>query len=890
MTELNKDKQKLDLIIDPEVYGSPEAQLAQEQLGIDDKDIQKYQLASNMLTEDPLDKDAVKARNQVYDKIAAKRPATEKDRTGGIGFMNRFAIKSLISDSPQLQREYLAKKGFQTRIVDGEVQVKKPDDINFSPIDPEGFDLFDVTDILGDVVEGAIVGTATTLGAGLGVPAALTGGLPAPLIGGLAAGSVAAGGVEAVRQSIAKYAGLRDELNPWKMGEVAAFEGMASIALPAVGKYLKNKAEAGFEIAKEGVGRIKDTATEISDQLKKEGLEPLFAQLTDSKRYRELFRMQIDGKPNFYSDKVKRKVNESFDKIRDDTKILMGGDDRGVFEHGEEARDAIASDLSKILMPGEMLYASAKKHLKDAGRYMKGQGRDAIDKSIDYASKMVEMDKDVVKEAIFQKPLLKITSKWKKKFTSDAALSDIDKFERQISRVDSVDKLKTTITELGNMTKDKVHVSPQMGQMAAELRIGMQATLSEAYKKTAKLIELNNIYRTNEELSRALSPVKIQRIKKSLTDNEMRSIFKYSGDMPSMTRISIDKLQNTISSKINTLIKSNSEKVYIDDLPHFSSNLQRQLDMFSYALESSIKGKKDLPEGVISLRPDLTGLTPKGIKAIEPLLSDLRISIRNFDKLDQSRVDVLAALSNVKEADQLWAEGANLVKTLTSKSGRKEIKGTVRQAMQKFIDGTADDDLVKKVLNFADFNKAIKVRKLAPQTFETLRKAEVARIFEKAFDEDPFRYTTKLKTQLKNMSPQKMLLLFGKEGSEKLKAFKLFLDTFPGDANPSHTARTLQEYLREDWSKGVKEIAFDIARKLGTSIEGRRTARELKGMEDLMKGVKPGTLVLMEKIADIYNYKAGKVPVAEISVRGASALTAGSLLNENQANKPTLLP
>ena len=121
-------------------------------------------------------------------------------------------IKNLISENTDLQQKYLQKKGFQTRLVGDRVEVRQPGQERFSVIDPEGFDLFDVTDVAGDIAEA--IATAAASGAkaiGLvGAPATAGG----SLLAGSALGGAATGGFETARQGVGIAAGLREEFDP----------------------------------------------------------------------------------------------------------------------------------------------------------------------------------------------------------------------------------------------------------------------------------------------------------------------------------------------------------------------------------------------------------------------------------------------------------------------------------------------------------------------------------------------------------------------------------------------------------------------------------------------------------------------------------------------------
>lgn len=120
---------------------------------------------------------------------------------GGVSFGERAVIKNLIDDSPELQEKYLQSKGYDVRTVKGDLQVKKSTDSAWRKVDPEGFDIEDITDHIGD----ALQGIAAAAGAAFGS-------LAGPL-GTVAGGATASAAAEAVKQGIGQAAGLRDEMS-----------------------------------------------------------------------------------------------------------------------------------------------------------------------------------------------------------------------------------------------------------------------------------------------------------------------------------------------------------------------------------------------------------------------------------------------------------------------------------------------------------------------------------------------------------------------------------------------------------------------------------------------------------------------------------------------------
>ena len=175
------------------------------QLGLNQKDVMEYR-SSTVNRDDP---QSVKIRNAVYGKVASTLPAVEKR---GVLPSERFNIKNFIDENPALQKKYLDEKGYDTRIVNNRVEVRKPDELVFKVVDPDGFDYEDFALEIGDISFDVLKGLAE--GAGMGAKA--LGAVTAPLTGGtslLATGAISgglSGATETVRQGAGMALGLRD--------------------------------------------------------------------------------------------------------------------------------------------------------------------------------------------------------------------------------------------------------------------------------------------------------------------------------------------------------------------------------------------------------------------------------------------------------------------------------------------------------------------------------------------------------------------------------------------------------------------------------------------------------------------------------------------------------
>jgi hypothetical protein len=180
-------------------------------------------------------------------KIDFQEEALPVVQESGVGFGTRAALKNLIDDSPELQIQYLERKGFDARKRKGQLQVKKPGDKQWKVVDPEGFDLQDVTDHIGDVIEGAALAAGTTFG-------------------GILGGAAAAGATETVKQGLAKLAGVRKEMDLGEVAESAAIGGAASALGPVVRGASKVASKAKEKLMS-GVKRVLGKAGDIAEKV-----------------------------------------------------------------------------------------------------------------------------------------------------------------------------------------------------------------------------------------------------------------------------------------------------------------------------------------------------------------------------------------------------------------------------------------------------------------------------------------------------------------------------------------------------------------------------------------------------------------------------------------------
>ncbi len=155
----------------------------------------------------------------------------------------RFLYKNL-NVNPEEGMKFLQKElpGYDfSEDANGNVVYQKKGEVAWYPLDPAGFDIQDVSDVATDVGAGAIETLASAAG---GIGGALS---PVPggaLLGAGAAGSLTSAGLEALRQQVAKGAGVAENTDPLGVA-ISGGIGALSPALFGTGATLKQIAKAG---------------------------------------------------------------------------------------------------------------------------------------------------------------------------------------------------------------------------------------------------------------------------------------------------------------------------------------------------------------------------------------------------------------------------------------------------------------------------------------------------------------------------------------------------------------------------------------------------------------------------------------------------------------------
>lgn len=354
MSEVTKDRQALDWVLQNRTDNR--APDIMNILGIDNNDLNALEKANELEKANPDDTRITQVRNIVFDKIARKRPV---DKTSsGLNLGDRLVVKNLIDEDPNLQKEYLERKGFETRWYDNKLEFRKPGDINFKPIDPEGFDKWDVFDIMNDVVEGLVTGVAATSKTAGAVLTPVTGG--SSIAAGAVAGGAASGLYETGRQYLGKLLGARDEVDTSRIG-ISALSGALIPTLTGV-TAKTGRGIAGIEnklIQKIQKGKIKPNAEEIKEAAKIIGAKPTPGQIYDQETIRLLESAQLQSAGQLGGIKLRQQVVQNIEATKKAAEaIVQDAAQQSSFDIGDKASKELIQELSNKIAPAEEIYGS----------------------------------------------------------------------------------------------------------------------------------------------------------------------------------------------------------------------------------------------------------------------------------------------------------------------------------------------------------------------------------------------------------------------------------------------------------------------------------------------------------------------------------------------------
>jgi hypothetical protein len=361
------DQQALDWLVNNPSDSRSSAVM--NKLGVGPDEVQAWKWSKSNLA----DPRVIEVRNKVFDTIASSRPSVDEMPSGAI--MDRMVIKNLLDAEPDLQAEYLKKKGYDVRWVYKEeklkparlgagkaggfgaevdqqprsvkeqvLELKRPGDNKWGVIDPKSvLDLWDVTDVIGDAVEaaaGAVASGSKPFG-------------PVGIIGG----GLATAGVEAGKQGIAKAIGAREELNPSKITQA----GITGMAIPGIVGLTGKAVKLGGALYNKGLGLLgiapKAEAGAIEESAKLLGAKATPGQLYASPliQKQESALYQSTGKLGGMGTRSQIAANQkAIQKASEE--LVKDAAASTAFEVGQKAEKELTESVASKLAPAEEIY------------------------------------------------------------------------------------------------------------------------------------------------------------------------------------------------------------------------------------------------------------------------------------------------------------------------------------------------------------------------------------------------------------------------------------------------------------------------------------------------------------------------------------------------------
>jgi hypothetical protein len=341
MPSLKQDKQAIDFIIKNPT--DPRANQAAQKLGLEQQDVEALQFAD----QNPEDPRSTQAKNKIFLKVAKARPAIQEQ---SVSTFDRLAVKNLLDREPKLQEEYLKREGFDTRIVDGQLQAKAKDSPTFGVVDPDRFELFDFADVMSDVLEGVAEAVATSAKVG----GALVGGGAPGLVGGALLGGATTAGFELEKQALGKILGVREEFSPAAIAEAGVVGATVPLALAPIG--------AAFKGAAKGIGKIfkfsgvapRPKAGQIKEAASLLGVKPTPQQMFEGVAAQQSLVEQSSG---LFGRKLRKTIEQNKKQLSEVAEDLVNVSDELTVDIGEQVKKGIVGKIKEKLAPAVDIYS-----------------------------------------------------------------------------------------------------------------------------------------------------------------------------------------------------------------------------------------------------------------------------------------------------------------------------------------------------------------------------------------------------------------------------------------------------------------------------------------------------------------------------------------------------
>jgi hypothetical protein len=333
------------------------------------------------------------------------------------GTAARAIVKNL-SNNPDTSVKYLSKKfpNMEFKLGDKDrILIKKPGQDKYNVLDPEGFDIRDIFDIVYDIGSGVAEAAATAAGFGL---TAAVGGVPGAMAGGAVAGALS----ETVRQSLAQLTDLEQDVDPKDIALAAGFGAIIPAGLHGFTSAFKLGSKVVKGAGKTIFNSVFSKANEIAEQARK-----------TIKPGSILFENKVSGS--------KRSILKQVDKLK------------GKLAQESEAAITAVDDIAKQLPFGNQIISEKQINEKVREKLiltLGNMGDEGIEKDLKRTLKSLEKSDQgliTIKEAQRRKKLLDKYYKESPSVAKDMA-RDIRRKELRSEILSAADKMQTG---LGNV-------------------------------------------------------------------------------------------------------------------------------------------------------------------------------------------------------------------------------------------------------------------------------------------------------------------------------------------------------------------------------------------------------------------------------------------------------
>ena len=374
-------------------------------MGLSDEDATAYKWS----LDNQNDPRANEVKNIVISKIADKMPVVQEQ---GVSTKERFTVKNLLDTAGNdIQAKYLQDQGYETRLKNDQLQIRKPDQPIWSVVDPNELDLQDVLDHVGDAIE---IGT----------------GIAATVPAGFLGGAAVSGGIEAGKQAIGKALGVRQDLAPSQVGIQAALGGIGAKAGQFIGQgaqklYSKTLDYLSSAVPKQNIAEVTKAAEAL-------GITKLFpTQKVESKAVERLTSEQIEtGLLGGF--KTKGLVREVKGKLSEEANNLVKeGLNKTPYQFGEAISGQIQEAVAQKLKPAAELYDKLAANFK-----------------------FIPVKKDELKMVV---------EGLKKEFPFSGTKGELGNIAADLSKIKNLDDLKAVRTSIGR--RKSVVTSPETSDL-----------------------------------------------------------------------------------------------------------------------------------------------------------------------------------------------------------------------------------------------------------------------------------------------------------------------------------------------------------------------------------------------------------------------------------------